>query len=70
MGYINSPVLDLENGVCLFSYITYIRYWPLFKRDRVVVLDLPIPVQSVPITTNVVNSTLAQPMCIRYNIMW
>jgi len=41
----------------------------LFKRDRVVVLDLPIPVQSVPITTNVVNSTLAQPMCIRYNIM-
>ena len=32
-------------------------------------LDLQLPMQSVPITTNVVSSNPAQARCIRYNIM-
>ena len=33
-------------------------------------LELQLPLQSVPITTNVVSSNPAQSRCIRYNIMW
>ena len=33
-------------------------------------MDLPLPVQSVPITTKVVSSNPAQARRIRYNIMW
>jgi hypothetical protein len=33
-------------------------------------LDLQLPVQSVPITINVVCSNPAQAMCTQYNIMW
>jgi hypothetical protein len=32
-------------------------------------LDLQLPVQSVPITTNVVSSNPAQAKCTRYNIL-
>jgi hypothetical protein len=32
-------------------------------------LDLQLPMQSVPITTNVVRSNPAQVMCTRWNIM-
>ena len=32
-------------------------------------LDLQIPMQSMPITTNVVSSNFAQARCIRYNII-
>ena len=32
-------------------------------------MDLQLPMQSVPITTNVVNSNPAQAGCTRYNIM-
>jgi hypothetical protein len=38
--------------------------------DRMVVfLDLQLPMQSVPITTNVVSSNPVQVRCTRYNIM-
>ena len=33
-------------------------------------LDLQLPMQSVPITTNIVSSNPAQTRCTRYNIMW
>jgi hypothetical protein len=33
-------------------------------------LDLQLPVQSVPITTNVVSLNPAHGECTRYNIMW
>jgi len=33
-------------------------------------LNLQLPVQSVPITTNIVSSNPAQARCIWYNIMW
>ena len=33
-------------------------------------LDLQLPMQSVPITTNIVSLNPAQAMCTRYNIMW
>ena len=47
----------------------------MYKKEAVVVviicsLDLQLPMQSVPITTNVVNSNPAQARCNRYNIMW
>jgi hypothetical protein len=32
-------------------------------------LDLQLPMQSVPITTNIVSSNPAQARCTRYNIM-
>jgi hypothetical protein len=32
--------------------------------------NLQLPVQSVPITTNVVSLNLAQARCTQYNIMW
>ena len=32
-------------------------------------LDLQLPMQSVPITTNVLSSNPAQTRCTRYNIM-
>ena len=31
--------------------------------------DLQLPMQSVPITTNVLSSNSTQAMCTRYNIM-
>ena len=34
------------------------------------VMDLQLPVQLVPITTNVVSSNPAQMRCTQYNIMW
>jgi len=33
-------------------------------------LDLQLPMQSVPIATNVVSSNPAQMRCTLYNIMW
>jgi len=33
-------------------------------------VDLQPPMQSVPITTNVVGSNPSQARCTRYNIMW
>jgi len=33
-------------------------------------LDLQLPMQSVPITNNVVSSNSAYVRCTRYNIMW
>jgi len=39
-------------------------------RDRMVVGFTTLPVQSVPITTNVVISNTAQARCAQYNIMW
>ena len=38
-------------------------------RDRMVV-GFQLPVQSVPITTNIVSSNPAQTRCTWYNIMW
>ena len=45
----------------------------MYKKEAVVVvivcsLDLQLPMQSVPITTNVVTSNPAQARCNRYNI--
>jgi hypothetical protein len=34
------------------------------------VMDLQLPMQSVPITTNAVSSNPFQANCTRYNIMW
>ena len=36
--------------------------------DRMVVGFMELPMQSVPVTTNVVSSNPAQAMCTRYNI--
>ena len=33
-------------------------------------LDLQLPMQSVPITTNIVSLNSAQARCTQYNIMW
>jgi len=33
-------------------------------------VDLQLPMQSVPITTNFVSSNPTQARCTRYNIMW
>ena len=33
-------------------------------------LDLPLPMQSVPITTNIVSSNPTHAMCTLSNIMW
>jgi len=33
-------------------------------------LDLQLPMQSVPITTKVVSSNLAKARCTQYTIMW
>jgi len=49
-------------------------YMPILKGSVVVVivwyLDLPLPMQSVPITTRVVSLNPVQARCTRYNIMW
>jgi len=51
------------------------RYFLFIELGAVVVvivwlLDLQLPLESVPITTNVVSSNHAQTRCTRYNIMW
>ena len=38
-------------------------------RDHMVV-GFQLPMQSVPITTNVVSSNTTQARCTQYNIMW
>jgi hypothetical protein len=39
------------------------------SRNRMVVGFTTTPMQSVPVTTNIVNSNTAQARCTRYNIM-
>jgi hypothetical protein len=39
-------------------------------RGRNGMVDLQLPMQSVPVTTNIVSSNPAQVKCTQYNIMW
>jgi hypothetical protein len=63
--------------ICYVVYVfesrsgkTYHYYHIRSRRGRDhMLLDLQLPVQSVPITTNVVSLNPAQTKCIRYNIM-
>ena len=58
---------SLYTCLCTWKVNTFI-----LKRVVVVawLLDLQLPMQSVPITTTVVSLNPAQARCTRYNIMW
>jgi hypothetical protein len=68
--------LMLNNHVLyifLLCKIMMVGLWCLDKFQLKVkehILDLQLPMQSVPITTNVVSLNPVQARCTRYNIMW
>ena len=58
---------SLYTCLCTWKVNTFILKWVVVVAW---LLDLQLPMQSVPITTNVVSLHPAQARCTRYNIMW
>ena len=56
-------------GDTLLSCLTFQNNLGAVVVVFVLLLDFQLPVQSVPITTNVVGSNPTQARCARYNIM-
>jgi hypothetical protein len=55
-----NPVQAKRTTIIILEAVVVVIIW---------LLDLQLPVQSVPITTNVVSLNPAQTKCTRYNIM-
>jgi hypothetical protein len=65
----NDTVNIYNDTVNIYTlYITYTFSSSQRDRDRMVI-DLQLPMPSVPITTNDASSNPAQARCTRYNIM-
>ena len=68
-----TQMLDLNADGLVEYYLVLVAPKPHNWMSVVVIwqldLQLVLPVQSVPITTKVVNSNPAQARCTRYNIM-
>ena len=66
--------MHVNNSITIF-YISFVLILDFLPQQGAIVvviiwlLDLYLPMQSVPITTNVLSSNPAQARCTRYNIM-
>jgi hypothetical protein len=72
LNYFNSPSLWDHEASYKKCFVSHQSIWiptSCSGRDHME-LDLQLPMQSVPITTNVVSSNPAQARCSGYNIMW